>query len=568
MDRDPSLPAQGYRLRVASAGATMEYADGAGRRYGLQTLAQLRAQFPSRLPELDIVDDPDIPTRGYMLDISRNRVPTRRTLERLVTILSLARINHLQLYTEHTYAYRDHRVVWSAASPLTADDLRWLDAHCAASGIELSANQNCFGHMERWLLHERYAGRAECIGGFDVMPGVRMPPSTFAPTIDNAAFAHTLFDELLPNFASRRVNIGCDETFELGKGASRDACEARGTGVVFAEHVAKIAEPLLQQGYEVLFWADMLRSHPEGNSLLSAPGLTPVAWTYEAPRLASEPLRVPKAVKAILDSLGIDLAAHNGFGPLVAALPEREGPLWLAPGTSTWNSLIGRLDNAIANLDDALEVARRIGADGLLITDWGDNGHLQPPIVSMPAIVYGGANAWCGSANHDLDLAAALDRFVFADPTGRLGGALDTLGRLWARTGQRPFNASPLQAALCPHQPLFASGTVERGAVAEILDALDGSARTIDAARPACEDGPLAVRELLAATDLARHGAWRMARAAGAGAPDERFLRGHLGAAIEEFRACWLARSQPGGLDESAAHLERTLASYPPSLPS
>ena len=127
-------------------------------------MTQLRGD-DGALPAVHIRDWPDIEVRGAMLDVSRDRVPTRATLERLVGILAAARYNHLQLYVEHTFAYRDHEEVWRHASPLTVDDMRWLDDLCAAHGIELVTNQNCFGHMGRWLSHDGYRQRAECPDG-------------------------------------------------------------------------------------------------------------------------------------------------------------------------------------------------------------------------------------------------------------------------------------------------------------------------------------------------------------------------------------------------------------------
>ena len=55
-----------------------------------------------------------------------------------------------------------------------------------------------------------------------------MPPTVLAPTPDNADFVLGLLDELLPSFRSKRVNIGCDEPFELGHGASAADVAARG----------------------------------------------------------------------------------------------------------------------------------------------------------------------------------------------------------------------------------------------------------------------------------------------------------------------------------------------------
>ena len=80
----------------------------------------------------------------------------------------------------------------------------------------------------------------------------------------------------------------------------------------------------------------------------------------------------------------------------------------MAPGTSSWLSILGRTTNARTTCRRAAEAAIAHGAAGYLNTDWGDQGHLQQPVVSEPALAYGAAVSWCLEANADLDLGAAL----------------------------------------------------------------------------------------------------------------------------------------------------------------
>lgn len=79
--RDGSLPKEGYRLKISSAGTEAAYADTAGRVYALQTLKQLSGDScrnaleitcPAKLPCCEITDSPKFPWRGYMLDTSRH----------------------------------------------------------------------------------------------------------------------------------------------------------------------------------------------------------------------------------------------------------------------------------------------------------------------------------------------------------------------------------------------------------------------------------------------------------------------------------------------------------------
>jgi hypothetical protein len=558
--RDASLPAQGYELRLAPELVELRFADDAGLRYGRASLAQLRAQSPGRLPGLRIRDWPDFPVRGYMLDVSRDRVPTRATLARIVALMDLLRLNHLQLYTEHSFAYRAHELVWRDASPLTPDDLRWLDARCVERGIELAANQNCFGHLGRWLRHAPYNARAEAPDGWRAPWSARpQPPGVLAPTEDNARFALELCQEQLACLSSRRINIGCDETFELGQGRSRAEVEARGAGRVYLDHLLRLTRGLHAGGREVLFWGDIVRSHPELVAELPARDLVALVWHYEAP---CDPAAALPELLRRLALVGIAPESLRGFEYQVAPFAARGLPFWVCPGTSTWNSLVGRLPNARANLLDAARVGRAAGASGYLITDWGDNGHHQPPSVSFPPLVYGAALAWCEAANRDLPLAAMLDAHVLDDAAGELGAALERIGALAAQTGKLGYNASPLFAELLGTGPLGALGEASEPGTRAVLEQLEEAAAALERARARCVDAGAVSRELGAAIRLARHGAWRMRRAAGFSAPPTAQLQRDLAEAIEQQRQAWLERSRPGGLTDSLARLEKVRAGY------
>ncbi len=556
------LGADAYEIAVGGEGIQIRYGDEAGRRFAEQTLAQLARFYRDTWPDLFIADRPDFAVRGYMLDVSRDRVPTRATLERLVGILARLRINHLQLYTEHTFAYREHARVWENASPITPDDVRWLDGLCASHGIELAANQNVFGHMERWLKHEPYRALAECPDGWETPWGRTQAPSVLAPTEGSLALASSLFDELLGCFSSRRVNINCDETFELGRGRSREEVEARGRVAVYVRFVRQLMEGLHRRGKEVLFWADIARTTPALLADLPDRDATALVWHYEAP---TDPALLPEEFFEMLGDFGITPETMRGFAEQVRPFAEADYPFWVCPGTSSWNSLIGRLDNARSNLLDAARAGRDFGAGGFLITDWGDSGHLQPFSVSLPPLAYGAAVAWCADSNQDIDTARFLDEEIFLDSSGHLATALERAGMLWGETGARPFNGSVLHYQLLGGGLSFLArllGEPTREGLRGVEDEIERLLAEVGASRPECIDGDLVRREIAQALRLARHGAWRSALQGGFPAPSPARLREDLAAAIVEQRACWLERSRPGGLADSLARLEGTLAEY------
>lgn len=556
--RDPTLPAEGYRLHVDDE-VDLAYADDAGRRYAHQTLGQLRGD-PAGLPRCHVEDHPDLGVRGHMLDISRDRVPTRETLSRLVERLAGLRFNHLQLYTEHTFAYRDHEVVWRAASPMTPDDMRWLDDLCDSHGIELAANQNTFGHMERWLAHDAYRHRAETPDGWHRGDRV-VGPTALAPTPDNAEFALSLVRELAATVRSRRVNIGCDEVWELGMGRSAAEVERRGRAAVFVEHLRRLAEPLLADGFDVQFWADMVQQAPADAAPLAAAGAIAAVWGYEAPGsldpdeldLDALPEDVREAARRYFEAGG-----GAGFGARLAAFAESGLRTWVVPGTSGWNSFVGRHGNARGNVLDAADAALAHGAEGLLVTEWGDNGHQQPPFVTLPALAYAGGTAWCRATNGDLDdgeLAAAVDRLL-GDGAERIGGALVRLGRLADRLGLRQPNGTQFFYAAVSTGQSWRTERPEPDTHRDTLAEVDGAVEDLAAAAPTAVDGDLLLRETRQAAALARYGLRLLASLhAFDGAPSDAELDAELTALVAEQRECWLARSRPGGLEDSLARL-------------
>jgi hexosaminidase len=549
--RDPGLPEQGYTLVRDGGGTRIGYRDDAGLRYAHQTLDQVRADPELAGRAVRVRDWPDFAVRGFMLDVSRDRVPTRRTLRRYVEILAAARMNQLELYTEHTFAYADHATVWAAASPLTADDMRWLDTLCAAHGITLVANQNTLGHMERWLAHEPYQDRAEKPEGFTIH-GRHRRPSTLQPTPENAAFAVGLVRELAATMRARRVNIGADEPWELGKGRSAADSAERGLGQVYLDHLLRVATPLIEDGYEVLFWADVLADHPEVAEALPTAGLVPVVWQYDGPahaRAALDRATPQQHERWAADGFDTDALA-GGFRERAKALTSAGRPFWVAPGTGAWNSIIGRLGNAVENLVDAAEIGREHRAGGYVVTTWGDHGHLEPPTVTYPGLLFGAAVSWCLDSNREMDLAATLDRVVFDGPG--LGAALTAAGSVADLVDAPLLNGSVLFAEL------FGNGdapVVAPEALTEAERVLSAAADALAHARPAAADGDIAVRETAQAVALARFAislleAGGVTRLTPAAATD---LLNRLDALLVEQRACWLLSARPGGLDDSIA---------------
>ena len=453
--------------------------------------------------------------RSYMLDISRDKVPTMGTLKQLVDILARFDYNQFQLYTEHTFAYSAHKAVWENASPLTPEEIRELDLYCVMHGIELVPNQNCFGHMERWLTKPGYNHLAELPKGGAPLPwgGFKKDPTTLCPT-DPASleFVDGLLGELLPNFESRLVNIGCDETFDLrGNGRSAAAVKEKGEGRVYLDFLLKVADLARKRGKRPMFWGDIILKHPELVGELPK-DMIALDWGYEG---------------------------NHPFMEEAAKFQEAGLDFYVCPGTSSWNSLGGRVENMRENMMAAEKAGHRYGAKGFMVTDWGDGGHWQPLAASLPGLILGGNLAYSGSSAGKMDLEEALDT-VMGVP---LGGVLLRLGTLYLRGGALRANASELFRILANdhsysrHPNLTDRVLVEISAIAE--NCRHEAAKYVRGAYP-----NVWAQEIMHMANLVDAACNRrdMRRL--------QFLR-------EEHDRVWKLRNRPGGMDDSREKLPR-----------
>jgi hexosaminidase len=519
---DPAgLPPQGYRLEILSDRITLTAADAAGEFYGRQTLAQLRRQFPGALPGLTITDCPDFPARGVMLDISRDKVPTMATLLALVDLLSAWKINQLQLYTEHTFAYRGHEAVWKNASPMTGEEIVQLDEFCRRRFVELVPNQNSFGHMERWLGLERYRPLAEAPDGAETPWGFRWKgPFSLCPT-DPAAieFLAGLYDQLLPNFSSRLFNVGCDETFDIGQGRSRRQAEERGKTRVYLDFLKQVHELAGRRGRTMMFWGDIILHEPELIGQLPRP-IIALDWGYEA---------------------------DHPFAEETKAFARSGVPFYVCPGTSSWLSIAGRTDNMLANQLSAAEHGLANGAIGFLNTDWGDHGHLQYLPVSYAGFATGAAFSWCLESNRNLNLPAVLDRHALPG----LGQLACDLGNVYQSVGKLMKNSSALFRILVP-------SSTHRDPMERItMEGLQAAQSAIDRLRNVQADPEFANAAAML-LHASRRGMWKLDPAGHSPAK----LAEDMQRIIQEHRRLWLMRNRPGGLTDSVARLEANLDEY------
>ena len=544
--------AEGYALIIGAQVVTIHYRQEGGLRAAVATLLQLVREHGRQLPRLVIRDYPDFTRRGVMLDVSRRRVPNLQTLLDLVEHLADFKINEFQLYMEHTFAYRNYEPVWRGWGPLTGEEILQLDARCRELGIDLVPNQNCFGHLRYWLEYPPLKKLAEVTEPYECAGGAYVRyPTTLAPNHPGTLpFLRELFDELLPHFTSSRFNVGCDETWDLGRGQSKRLCAAKGNGRVYVDFLKKIHREVEARGRQVMFWGDIILSHPALISELPS-DMIALNWGYDA---------------------------EHPFEREAGLFGKSKVPFYVCPGTSAWMSLIGRHDNAFANLRQAAEAGRKHGAIGYLNTDWGDGGHPQPLTVSYLPYLLGATLSWCAPSADEELLVPVLSRDIFHDPTRRMAEAALALGLAHRKLNYYAPLGTPLGATIAAPVPktrelmcrdgLKYYARIPEKNIRAAQDEVEAQRAVLNNARPqSCAGAMLAVELDLAArmaVQSCRIMLWQQAVVGGRDSQARRMAAAGIRALQEldrDFRAYWPLRNK-GTTEKCSAFLRWRMEDY------
>jgi hypothetical protein len=528
--------AEAYRLTVEPSGATVAASTPEGRYYGCQTLRQLlRAADGSAIPAVRIDDAPALARRGVYLDISRGRVPTLRRLKDLVEQLAHWKINELQLNVENVFRFERHPQIGRGYSPLTAGDVTSLREHAKAHHVRLVGALASLGHQEKILQLPAYRDLAE-LPGENNWPG----GTTFCPTDPRSIrLIEEFYDEYIPLFEAEDFNVNGDEPWELGRGRSRSRASEIGVGGLYAEFIGKLHRLVTGHGKRMNMWSDIVLEHPE--SLEALPGdIVMLNWDYQP-----DGARIPRTREIV----------QRGLACVVC------------PGTSSWNTHGGRLATGMANIARFAREGLDRGAEGLLNTDWGDNGHRNALAVSLHNLAYGAACAWAGDASDE----GFTERFCEQTFTaGRsLADAVAALG-----TPLRDAATVPYGALIPPVQWGWHAMTRALDRLAEIdVTALKARRDAAESLRwPDARDVGRFEGEMLAEYALAgeleavacRRCEWLTRRAAGKAVDSGtwRDLAGRTEALAGRFGEVWRLGNRPSRLREILAGFAGTIEEY------
>jgi hypothetical protein len=396
--------AQSYLLKAGPDGFIIIAGGAPGLYYGLLSLSEF---FDRKGAAIELFDSPRFADRGFLQDLSRGQVLTLPGFQRLVSSLAAYRFNYLTFNLEHNFGYAKHPKIWQGDDALTIEEAKALSVLCREYYIEAVPMQQSLGHCRGILSKPEYRDLA-----FDDKLLWSLDPRKD----ETYSLLAELYQEQAQCFPGKYFLVGCDEPFDLKKYWKPESAGGKQFTEVYIEHLHKLNKIVKDLGRKMMVWGDIFVAHPE--LLARAPeDAVIINWQYGTSMLEKEDFYEQKT----------------------KAIAESKKEFQVATCTWTYARLFPELKTMEHNNRNFLNAGERLGANGALLTNWGDMGHKQLlGYLAMP-IAYFGRNAWKKSGQTLEEFSKDFSLHFFNDPKGVAGEFFILLAKVNEIVSPGPF---------------------------------------------------------------------------------------------------------------------------------
>jgi hexosaminidase len=347
---------EAYSLDISPEKILIRAGTDKGLFYGLMSVTQLvKASNDASIPTLKILDYPDMTWRGISDDFSRGQVSTMENFETILRFLGEVKQNIYMPYMEDVIQLEQYPDIGAGRGALSKQDIAELQTMAKKYFVEVIPIFQTLGHYENILSDPNYMQYAE------------FPGAASLNSIDEKTdrFLFNMLDEVIPQFESDYFHIGCDESWDVGLGATKALVKKVGTARVHADHYNKVYDKVSSQGKKVMMYGDIILRHPEIMDMIPK-DIVIVDWHYRP----------------------------SDHYPSIKQFKEAGFPFLVSPGLHNWRQNIPNFINSWINISNINYEGYLNGALGSINSSWGDYGGLNFREMNYLGYAFGAESSW------------------------------------------------------------------------------------------------------------------------------------------------------------------------------
>lgn len=304
--------------------------------------------------EFSIIEEPQFKTNGVMFDVSQgNAVINKENLKKLLLKMSVMGLNMMMLYTEDSYEIASEPYFGYMRSKYTHDEIKECDDYADMLGIEMIPCIQTLAHLIDALKWNCYSD-------------IKEDDDTLLVGYDRTyEFVEKMISSVSAPYRSKRIHIGMDEAWKLGRGKYMDINGPRDKFDLMIEHLKKVLSITNKYGLKPMMFSDMffMGSSNTGAAYDSGKIIT------VTPEMAA---KIPEELQLVYWNY-----KHHSEQPYKMWL-ERHKALGSEPifagGIWSWNGFGVDYEKTFATTIPALNACKEEGVMEVIATIWGDGG--------------------------------------------------------------------------------------------------------------------------------------------------------------------------------------------------
>ena len=302
---------------------------------------------------------------GIMIDCSRSAVMSVATVKNYANIIKKMGYNTLMLYTEDTYEVDNQPLFGHLRGKYSKAELREIDEHCTAIGIEAIPCIQTLAHLENLFRWEEYQNINDC---YNIL--LAGEEKTYE-LIDN------MFSTLSECFKTRKIHIGMDEAYRVGTGKYQQRHGTQDRFDIINNHLHRVCDIAKKYNYEPMVWSDMFCK--------LAFDLQSQYDDADTSKIL-EKAQLPDNISLVYwDYYNTD---YSHYVNQIKTNKVFGRKVYFAGGAWTWNGFSPANDYSIKTTTPALKACNDCGVDGIFFTMWGDNGSECSKFSVLPSLMF------------------------------------------------------------------------------------------------------------------------------------------------------------------------------------
>ena len=301
--------------------------------------------------EFHIEQEPQFQSVCAMVDCSRGGVLKVESIKTLVRKIARMGYDSLMMNSSDTYTIDNYPYFGYMRGRYSFNELKECDDYADIFGIEVIPCIQTLAHLTEALQWD-YATPLKDTEDVLLVGSEK--------TYD---FIEKMIASVSAPFRSKRIHIGMDEAFDLGRGKYLDINGVTDKLQIMMEHLTRTTEICDKYELKPMIWSDMLFKY------FSKSG---DYYDLESVLSKEDLDKIPKQVQLVF--WDYHHTKENDYAIMLKKHKECRNDIVFAGGICTWHGLAVNYGLSFATTNAALPVCKKAGIKEVIATVWGDNG--------------------------------------------------------------------------------------------------------------------------------------------------------------------------------------------------